>query len=61
MQVFYVDEFVKQFKRLPKAIQKRALKQEIIFKANPFHPSLNIEKLLPKIKQLWSIRIDRKY
>lgn len=61
MEIVYADEFVKQFKRLPKAIQKRALKQELIFKANPLHPSLNTEKLSPKLKQLWSIRVDRKY
>ena len=61
MEILYADEFVKQFRRLPKAMQRRALKQELIFKENPIHPSLNTEKLSPHIKQLWSIRVDRKY
>ncbi len=61
MEIIYADEFVKEFKRLSKAIQKRALKQELLFKTNPLHPSLNTEKLSPKVKQLWSIRVDRKY
>lgn len=61
MEILYADEFVKEFKRLPRVIQKRALKQEILFKENPLHPSLNTEKLSPRIKQLWSIRVDRKY
>jgi mRNA-degrading endonuclease RelE of RelBE toxin-antitoxin system len=61
MEILYADEFVKQFKHLPKRIQQRAVKQEEIFKENPLHPSLNTEKLSPKSKQLWSIRIDRKY
>ena len=61
MKILYADEFVKQFKRLPKSLQLRAVKQESIFKENPIHPSLNTEKLLPRTKQLWSIRVDRKY
>lgn len=61
MEILYADEFVKQFKRLPKQIQQKALKQELIFKENPLHTSLNTEKLSPKSKQLWSVRVDRKY
>ena len=61
MEIIYADEFVKQFKRLPKSIKQRASKQELIFKENPIHPSLNTEKLIPRSKELWSIRVDKKY
>lgn len=61
MQIIYTDEFVKRFNQLPDVIKKRALKQEILFKVNQFHPSLHIEKLIPKGKQLWSFRVDKKY
>lgn len=61
MDIIYTDEFVKRFKKLPKSIQKLAVKQEELFKVAPFYPSLHTEKLVPKSKQLWSIRIDRKY
>ena len=61
MEIIYADEFVKQFKRLPKSIQHRALKQESIFKENQLHPSLHTEKLVPRSRQLWSMRVDIKY
>ena len=36
-------------------------KQLRLFKDNPNHPSLNTEKLSPKLAGLYSFRIDRKY
>ena len=36
-------------------------KQLTLFKDNPNHPSLNTEKLSPKLAGLYSFRIDRKY
>ncbi len=61
MKIIYADEFVKRFNQLPLAIKKRALKQETMFKINQFYPSLNTEKLIPKTRQLWSFRVDKKY
>jgi len=61
IEILVTKEFEKRYKKLPQNIQLKAEKQEDIFRKNPFHPSLNTEKLIPKDKQLWSIRIDRSY
>lgn len=62
IRVIHFDEaFHKQFLTLPKAIQKKAVKAETLFRGNAFHPSLRLHKLGGKIKELWSISIDRKY
>lgn len=61
VEVELADEFVKRYKLLPTVIQKKAEKQERLFRNNPFHPSLHTEKLEPRGKQLWSFRIDQSY
>lgn len=61
MEIIYADEFVKQFRKLSRRVQQNAIKQEELFRENPLHPSLNIEKLRPRAKDLWSIRVDNKY
>ena len=55
------DTFQEAYRRLPQSIRKKLDKQEAIFIANPFHPSLHTEKLVPKRLEYWSFRIDRKY
>ncbi len=60
-EIYYNDEFAKQFKNLPKIIQKKALKAEKFFRANPFHPSIRLHKLQGKLKDYWSISLDRKH
>lgn len=61
MEVFKTRKFEKEYDKLPLHIQKRAEKQEKLFRSNPLHPSLHIEKLSPKWKDVWSFRIDKKY
>jgi len=61
MQIIYSDEFVKQLRKLLKKVQLQAVKQEAMFLKNSFYPSLHAEKLIPRSKELWSIRVDRKY
>jgi len=61
LEISLTDEFVRRYKLLPKSIQKKAEKQERLFRQNPFHPSLHTEKLEPKGKQVWSFRVDRSY
>jgi mRNA-degrading endonuclease RelE of RelBE toxin-antitoxin system len=61
MNIVYADEFVKQLRKLPKNIQLRAVKQEALFRENFFYPSLHTEKLILRSKELWSIRVDKKY
>ncbi|OHA72924.1 MAG: hypothetical protein A3A27_02185 [Candidatus Wildermuthbacteria bacterium RIFCSPLOWO2_01_FULL_47_18] len=61
MEIFYTEEFNERYQKLTLALQKKAEKQERLFRANPFHPSLNTEKIEPKGKEVWTIRIDKKY
>ena len=61
IEVFVTEEFEKRYKDLPKDIKNKAEKQEKLFGDNPFHPSLNTEKLSPKEKDIWSFRVDKKY
>jgi proteic killer suppression protein len=61
LEILLTDEFVRRYKFLPANIQKKAEKQEKLFRQNPFHSSLHTEKLEPKGKQVWSFRIDRSY
>ena len=61
IELVVTDKFESLFVELPKTIQKKAAKQQEMFSQNPFHPSLNIEKLSPREKAVWSFRVDRKY
>ncbi|MEK7264129.1 MAG: hypothetical protein AAB071_06420 [Bacteroidota bacterium] len=47
MKMFFVttEEFQKQYKLLPKHIQKKVKKQLLLFANNPQHPSLHIHRL----------------
>ncbi len=61
MRILLSDGFKENFSCLEKQIQKRADKQIVIFKNNPFYPSLHTEKLTPKWKEVWNFRIDKNY
>lgn len=60
-QIFVAEEFEKKFKELPAHVQRKAEKQETLFRQNPFYPSLHTEKLSPHEKDIWSFRIDKNY
>lgn len=59
--VRYTPEFKLRYQELPLPIQKKAERRERLFRSNPFHPSLQTEKLKPKEKEYWSFRIDQNY
>jgi len=59
--IHYNDNFENQFLALPKTIQKKACKCEMLFRENPFHPSLRLHKLKGKLAGLWSISLDMKH
>ena len=61
MEIEVTPQFEKLYKKLPQIAKLRAEKQIDYFIADPFHPSLNVKKLVPKKKQYWSLRFDRKY
>lgn len=60
-EIHYNAQFEKQFLALTKAIQKKACKKELLFRKNPFHPSLRLHKLKGKLEGLWSISVDMKH
>jgi toxin HigB-1 len=60
-QTIITREFFARYQLLPAVIQRKAEKQERLFKQNPFYPSLRTEKLEPKGKQVWSFRVDKNY
>ncbi len=61
MEIFTTKIFEKRYTQLPDQIKLKVEKQEKIFKENIFHPSLHTEKLVPKSREVWSLRIDSKY
>jgi addiction module RelE/StbE family toxin len=60
-RIYISKDFKKQLITLPKHIQKKAVKSEILFRENPLHPSLRLHKLNGKMNMLWSISIDKSY
>ena len=61
MNIVETDRFRRSFSDLPKIIKMKAQKQFRLFLENIFHTSLHTEKLEPRIKNIWSFRLDRKY
>ena len=60
-EISLAEEFKLRYRNLPIDIQKKAEKQEKLFRQNQFYPSLRTEKLEPKGKEVWSFRIDKRY
>ena len=61
MRIRFTEEFRERYNELPRILQKKADKQQRLFRENLFHPSLNTEKLASKNKDVWTFRVDRKY
>lgn len=61
MEITATEEFKALFNVLSPVIKKKVLKQRALFCKNPFHNSLNTEKLEPRNRQLWSFRVDKNY
>lgn len=52
---------MEDFSGLSKAIQRRAVKAEKLFRNNMLHPSLRLHKLHGRLSDFWSISVDRKF
>lgn len=61
MNIRYHPTFRKNYQKLPDEIKKKAERKEIIFRKNPFMPTLHTHKLHGELSGLWSFSIDRKY
>jgi mRNA-degrading endonuclease YafQ of YafQ-DinJ toxin-antitoxin module len=60
MIVYYSPLFARQYKKLPQAIKEIAVKQEVDFRRDPFHPSLRTHKLVGELQGIWSFSLDYK-
>jgi len=60
-EISVTREFEVRYSELSSSLKKKAQKQELLFRVNPFYPSLCTEKLEPKERGVWSFRIDKQY
>lgn len=61
INIFLTSKFNKNFKRLPKNIQRIAIKKISIFQENPFMPILKTHKLTGELKDKISFSINNSY
>lgn len=61
MKIIYGPKFEKKYKRLPSDIKNIAVKQEAIFRKNPFNSKLNTHKLKGKLKEFLSFSVGYRY
>jgi len=54
-------QFNKAYRKLSKKIKEVAKEKEVIFRTNPYHPSLDTHKLHGKDADAWSFSINRRY
>ena len=55
------SHFEDRFEKLPKNIQKIAVRKIFLFESNPFHPSLNTHKLKGPLANFWAFSINKQY
>ena len=53
--------FEKEFRGLPKHIQKLAYKKDVLFRTDAFHPLLKTHKLGGALKGDWAYSINQQY
>ncbi len=56
-RILYDPDFVKEFKKLNREFQERAVKAERLFRQNPLHPSLRLHRLRGRLRGLWTISV----
>ncbi len=54
----YTPEFIKNWRKIPKTIQNKAIVKEKLFREDYFHKSLKTHKLKGKMDGFWSFSID---
>lgn len=61
MEVIYTEEFIRQYKKLPKNIQRLAQKKEGLFIVDPYSAQLRTHKLRGKLDGYLAFSINFKY
>lgn len=60
MKLAQTSNFVKQYKRLSKTVQKQADKQLELLEKDFYHPSLNTKRFTREVGW-WEFRVSRRY
>jgi mRNA-degrading endonuclease RelE of RelBE toxin-antitoxin system len=61
LEIFVTETFTKLYRKLPKIVRRKADSKTLLFRQNPFHPSLRTKKLEPHHEEVWSFWIDNDY
>lgn len=57
----YTPTFIKNYKKLPLGVRRKAEKRELIFRKDQFSPSLKTHKLSGNLSGYWSFLINYQY
>lgn len=60
MKILYKPKFLRQFKKLPPALQEEAKEKIVLFSQDPRHPFLKTHKLKGPLKEFWSFSVNYK-
>ena len=58
MEVYYYPSFLRQLKKLSKAVRETAIERTKVFQENPHNPQLKLHKLDGSLKGYWSFSVD---
>lgn len=61
INVYYKPTFVRQYKKLPKALQDEVKEKIEIFKQDPKHPFLKTHKLSGRLEGVYSFSVNYAY
>lgn len=61
MEIIYTPKFARSYKKLSQEIKQRAEQKELLFRKNPFAPSLRTHKLTGRLEGLFAFSIDYAY
>ncbi|MFH0873311.1 MAG: type II toxin-antitoxin system mRNA interferase toxin, RelE/StbE family [Candidatus Komeilibacteria bacterium] len=61
IEIIYSQKFAREYRKLPREVKAIAIKQELIFRQDPFDPRLKTHKLKGKLKDFLSFSISFRY
>lgn len=61
MKILYIEKFKREYRKLPKSVQKAAEEKEKSFRKNPFSPQLKTHKLHGVLKGFWAFSVTHRH
>ncbi len=61
MKAYPSSKFTRNFRKLPRSVQERAIARDFIFRDDPFDPRLDTHKLHGAKQEEWAYSVDRSY